>query len=307
MLGLINQGQGFQPINAGFHVSEAFAEAVAPIVADEPLLHELSIESAVRFSRYDTIGNTTTWKAGGMWAPVADIKFRIMRAHSVRAPSLSELYNPGVLGYGTNVDPCSAQYLNSGSPYRVANCRAAGIPVGWSTPRPGYAANTLTGGNPNLDPETSNSWTAGIVLTPRFAPRLSLSIDYWRIDIAKAVSQIDSLTTATKCYDSASLDNPFCALITRGTTLDPHEISVIDVTNVNVGRLFTDGIDFTAAYSLPMSSLRERWPGTVHLSLAGTYLRSLEQLVDASDPTLAGHLGRRAGPSSLARQHDHCL
>lgn len=282
VLGLVNQGTGSDPIDAGFNVSEAFAEVLMPLLADKPFAKRLDLESAVRLSHYNTIGDTTTWKIGATWGPVEDIRLRAMRSHSVRAPNLIELFSPGVSGFGTDYDPCSAPNIDLGSSSRVANCRAAGVPEGWVTPRM-INANTLTGGNPDLDPETSNSWTIGAVLVPRSVPNFSLSIDYWKIELEKAIESIDSFTIVTRCYDSPSLDNPFCPLFNRGTALDPHEISVINVTNVNIGRLSTDGIDFSAGYAFDVS----RWGrgGQLSLSLAGTHVRSFEQQVDSSDPS----------------------
>lgn len=309
MMGLINQGLGFQPIDAGFSVKEGFAELVVPVIADKPLLKKLSFEGAARYSSYDTIGDATTWKLGAIWAPVRDFRFRVMRADSVRAPNLFELFNPGVIGYGTNFDPCSAENIDQGPASRVANCRAAGVPDGWMTPRPGLGANTRTGGNPDLDPETSRSWTIGGVFTPRFAPTLSVSIDYWKVDIEEAVNTLDSLTIVTRCYDSATLDNPFCPFISRGTALSPSEISLIDVTQVNVGRLSSDGVDFAAAYSFDVANLNARWPGSLSVSLAGTYLRSLEELVEASDPTTlvvsAGEVEHPKWRANLYMEYDN--
>jgi iron complex outermembrane receptor protein len=157
------------------------------------------------------------------------------------------------------------------------------VPVGWATPRD-INANTLSGGNPQLNPESSYSWTVGAVLTPAALPSFSFSVDYWKIELTDAIESIDSETIVTRCYDSPTLDNPFCPLFTRGTALDPHEISVINVTNVNIGRLETDGIDFAAAYGLDLGDLSERWGGRLDFSLVASHLRSYEQQVDSGDP-----------------------
>ncbi len=152
VMGLIDQALGAQPVDAEFDVKEAYAELVVPVAADLPLLHKASLEGAARYSSYDTIGDTTTWKLGGVWAPFRDLRFRVMRAYSVRAPNLYELFSPGVFGFGTNYDPCSAENIDLGS---ATGSRTAGqrvLPEGWLTPRPGLGATARTGGNPNLDP-----------------------------------------------------------------------------------------------------------------------------------------------------------
>src|SRR5581483_12118082 len=104
-----------------FDVKEAFAELLAPIVKDLPFAKSLELDGAVRESHYDTVGSTNTWRLGAQWAPTADVRFRVTRSFSVRAPNLTELYSPGQGTFATYYDPCSAVYINQGSPHRAAN------------------------------------------------------------------------------------------------------------------------------------------------------------------------------------------
>ena len=76
------------------------------------------------------------------------------------------------------IDVCDAGQINLGPnpATRLANCRAAGIPVGFTDPLTARITG-LTGGNPNLEEERSTSWTVGAVVQPRFVPGFNLTVD----------------------------------------------------------------------------------------------------------------------------------
>ncbi|MCZ2958196.1 TonB-dependent receptor, partial [Acinetobacter baumannii] len=75
-----------------FHLWEGFGEVIAPLIQDRPFFHALTVRGAVRVSDYNTIGTTVSYNYGGEWAPVEDIRFRVMQARSVRAPNINELF-----------------------------------------------------------------------------------------------------------------------------------------------------------------------------------------------------------------------
>ncbi|GAM07616.1 TonB-dependent receptor [Novosphingobium sp. MBES04] len=156
-------------IKADFNVKEAFGEVLVPILADQPFARELSLEGAARISDYSTIGTTWTWKLGGQWAPNRDIRFRVTRSRSVRAPNLSELYSPGTVSNVNLLDPCSAARVNL-EPNRADNCAALGLPTNYTDPQANAYKTVITGGNADLNAEKSKSWTAGAVITPGFLP-----------------------------------------------------------------------------------------------------------------------------------------
>ena len=55
----------------------------------------------------------------------------------------------------------------------AAGCLAQGLTVGQVVaPNPASQYNGLIGGNPNLDPEVADTWTVGVVIQPRFLPRI---------------------------------------------------------------------------------------------------------------------------------------
>lgn len=262
-------------IAANYNVKEAFGEALVPILADQPFAKELSLEGAVRFSNYSSIGNTTAWKLGGQWAPSGDIRFRVTRSRSVRAPNLSELFSPGGSSNVFVIDPCDASRINLDS-RRAANCAALNIAPGYVDPLGGVFKTVITSGNSALGAETSNSWTVGTVLSPSFIPGLYASIDWWKIDLNGAINTVPIQDSVDGCVDASTIANPFCQLITRRAD---GAISRIDLKPINVGSLSAEGIDFQANYRQRIGAVQAR------LGFGGTYLIRNQLEVVAGDPT----------------------
>ena len=264
-------------IDGGFNVYEAFGEIILPLVQDRPFFNDLTVEAGIRYSSYniDAPGNpgfnTTTWKVGGSWEPFDGLRFRGNYAHAVRAPNIGELFSP-VNTVLTNLtdDPC-ASINDEGERFRApptgelrAICLAQGatpdnvdeIPL----PIAGQAQVT-GGGNLNLRPETSNSWTVGAVFNPDFVPGLSMSIDYYHIKISGAITSPTPDDVLDICFGENPLSPPAGASTTEGCTGirrnpftgglsgDPADTPGLPSTLSNLGTLETSGIDFIANYS----------------------------------------------------------
>ncbi|XPF94066.1 TonB-dependent receptor plug domain-containing protein [Colwellia sp. RE-S-Sl-9] len=279
--GIARQGnvhlfRGQEPQDAELTVDEAYLEVVIPVLSDMPGFKQFDIEAAIRYSDYDTIGGTTASKLGFNWAISDDVRLRASKAVSVRAPNLSELFSPGVTTGAFLTDPCDATQVDLGSSTREANCIALGFPTGWVDPNSVPAKEVVTGGNPDLKEEESDSLAIGVVLTPSFIENLSFSIDYWDIEITDAIGSFSATDIIKKCVDSPSTDNEFCPLITRDSQ---SSISRIDVSKINVGSLNARGIDFEGYYKT------DAYNGTLAVSLNGSYLLDHEQLIDENDPT----------------------
>ena len=200
-------------------VSEAFGEIELPILGDMPFFQSLSVHGSGRVARYTGAARATgtVWAYGGeaIWKPVRDITLRGSYSRSVRSPNLGELYSAQSQNFaGGFVDPCSARNLGIGSTTRAANCTAAGAPAGYDFVY-GQSLEIVSGGNPNLQSEKSDSWTFGGILQPSFIPGLSISADYYNIRVKNVISSVDAQTIANLCYDSPTLNNPFCGLFQR--------------------------------------------------------------------------------------------
>lgn len=272
-----------------FEVKEAFGEIQLPILKDAPFFQELTLKANGRIADYKgATGTVYAYGAEAVWKPIEDVTLRGTYARSVRAPNLSELYSSQSQNFAPGFsDPCSDRNLASGSSNRVANCNAAGRPAGYDYV---YSSSLeiISGGNPNLEAETSNSYTAGVLLQPRFAPGLSISADFYDITVNNVITSIGSAQTIVNlCYDSSSLDNPFCGLFQRaGASGGPRgeipfrilESSLLQST-ANFAKLKVRGIDAQVNYRQTFDF------GTLRLGAIWTHQLVNESYTNPSDPT----------------------
>jgi len=260
--------------SGSYDVKEAYGEIIAPIVADAPFFKSLTLEGGLRYSAYkvDAPGkpsyNTTTYKAGGSWEPVDGVKLRGNYQRAVRAPNIAELFSPTNTGL-TNLatDPCRGTNKATNAadpaynPNLVAVCLAQGAPLSsiGSIANPTAAqANATTAGGTYLKPETSDSYTLGLVLQPTFVPGLSITVDYYHIKIKDAISQPTPGDLVTGCFGdnsgaAANVANPICALFSRNPVTgaldgDPATTRGLIFPSSNSGRILTDGIDLGVNY-----------------------------------------------------------
>ncbi|MFL6739353.1 MAG: TonB-dependent receptor domain-containing protein, partial [Sphingomicrobium sp.] len=285
----------------------AFGEIRIPIVKDVQFLEELELSAAARVSDY-SIGNTgTVWAYNGsaVWSPVKGLRFRGNYGRSVRAPNQVELFSP----FGQNFapgfgDPCSSINLGSGSSNRAANCAAAGRPGGTDAtinpsfgtepvPPPGpydfrYSSSLeiRSGGNPELEAETSDSYTLGLVTTPVFLPGFSLSVDYYNIKVKKVITGVAAQTIVNNCYD-LSAGNAFCDLFERappgGANSGEQEFRILEGSliqgPVNFAKLVAKGVDVEVAYRGNLFDFAK-----IDTRFTYTHVLDLSQYLDPTDP-----------------------
>jgi outer membrane receptor protein involved in Fe transport len=268
-----------------FAVKEAYGELRLPLLKDIPFIRELTLSGSGRVSDYKgSAGTVYAYNGDVVWRPINDLQLRGGYSRSVRAPNLVELYSAQSQNFAPNfVDPCSARNIATGTANRAANCAAAGIPASYDFAYT-QSLEIVSGGNPKLKAETSDSWTLGGVYTPHFLPGLSVSVDYYNITVNKVIAAVDAQTIADQCYDSPSLSNPFCSLFQRaGPGGGPkgeieHQIlegSLLQST-LNFAKLKARGIDVDVAY-------RHNF-GRVQLTSHGIYTHVLQRS-DYLDPT----------------------
>jgi len=287
---VFDPGSTVQNITGSYDVAEVFGEVSVPILADMAFARDLTLDGAIRFSDYSTIGSTVTWNAGGSWTPVSD-SFRIRSSFSVavRAPNIDELFSPTQGAFFRPVDPCDVAEINalidSGDPrgpVRQANCLADGIPPTYTDPLTARFVGE-TSGNPALTEEEAETFSVGFIFQPQFLEGLSVSVDYWDITIDDAIDAPSGQSIVDGCYDSAVFPgNQFCDLVGRNT--DPaspqfNGLNFIRQQQVNIGKLEASGIDFDIRYIFEIQS------ASVTLGLAGTKMDKLDRFFDVTDPT----------------------
>ncbi|MBT1443323.1 TonB-dependent receptor [Shewanella sp. JM162201] len=266
-------GNASEAMNGGFSVNEAAVEVSVPLISDVFLISDLTLETAYRFMDYSEVGQEDAWKASLNWTVSDDLKLRFNKSKSVRAPNISELYNPKSQTYAGFNDPCEQGQIDNAGQYKdniVANCRAAGIPVGWapsnnwkSTNHPGFIV-----GNTDLSAEIANDITIGFVYTPQYLENFSVTVDYWEFDMEDMITYPSAAQIVSGCYESESLDNPYCALIER--TPGTLEIDNFYQKPVNAATSNLKGTDFEVNYGFDTGF------GDFDLRLLGTYLENRE-------------------------------
>lgn len=273
-------------------VYEFFGEVQAPLVQDAPLMEELSFTGAYRFSDfYETTGTQSTYSLGLAWQPVPDIKLRGQYQRATRSPNPIELFSPQDFGRDTLsgspnglLDPCAGDFdagTATPEPFRsLEECARTGVTAAQygTILDPSDNIPTFTGGNPNLDPEFSDTWTAGIILQPGAVPGLLVSVDYFSIDVDGFIGTINPNEALNQCLDTG--DANFCGLINRdsaGTLFLIPDEAFIQGTNINTGSLKTSGFDIAASYSFELDGVGLNNGGRVSLSYIGTILSELQQ------------------------------
>lgn len=273
--GYIFDGSVTRPEGGSYDVSEGFVEVSLPLLADLPLIHQFTVTGAYRSGDYSTIGSAEAWKLDGVWSPVPDLRIRGGVAQTVRAPNITELFAPEQSATFRPNDPCSAENINRGPnpANRLANCRADGIPVGFTDPLTARFVG-VTSGNRNLEAETAESRTLGIVAQPRFLPGFTATIDYWQIEIDDAIAAVTAQEIVDACYDAPSLNNGFCALFTRNRNAGSPTFlgfNFLRQSSVNFARFEASGIDFALNYALPLERIGLTNWGDMRFGVSGTW------------------------------------
>ena len=237
-----------QPTQGSYDVKEAYAELNVPLLRDLPLVDLLELSGAVRVSDYSTSGSTTTFKGGVNWKPLEDLRLRATYAEGFRAPSIGELFGTQSRFDEVLDDPCSSHSSNL-APRRFQNdaevrdaCIAAGVPADGSYQQANAQISVSTGGNEDLEPETSESYVVGGVYSPSWLPGVSLEANYYDIEVRGAVQAIPRATTVLNCLLTS--DPATCALVTRVNG------QLIEVQGFlqNIAAIRTDGIDVNLAF-----------------------------------------------------------
>lgn len=206
-----------------YEVKEAFAEIVAPLLKDRPFADLLEINGAIRYTDYSISGGVTTWKIGAIYAPVPDLRIRATRSRDIRAPNNQELF---------------------------ATTRTIGT---FTNPFAGNASSQITQINapsPTLRPEKANTWTVGAALTPGFVPGLTLSADYYDIDLEGAIATFPAQNVLENCFAEVSAGTPgfYCQFVDRTGSGTTATVNTITAALLNIGSIRTRGVDLAATY-----------------------------------------------------------
>lgn len=216
----------FYSINVGLAsgkqtVKEVYGELGVPLLKDTVGFQDLSLDLATRLTDYKTSGSVVTWKAGVNWTPMDGVRVRFNRSRDIAAPNLNQLYAGASVVFAQTFD---SKTNTSGAPQIVSS------------------------GNALLKPEKADTTTLGIVVQPKFAPGLTLSIDGYKITINGAIGTQAAQDMVNDCNNSNGTA-PSCPFITRDSN---GFISSILAGPLNLATLKTQGIDLELSYRFPL-------------------------------------------------------
>ena len=235
----------YLPTFGSYDVKEGYVEVAVPVGLG------VELNGAARATDYSTSGYVTTWKAGGTWQPIPDIRFRATRSRDIRAPNLNELYQAGTSRTNTLLDPFTGQN--------------------------GVTFRETTTGNPNLKPEKADNLTVGVILQPRFLPGLSISVDYASIKVKGAIAQFFSQDIINRCFEGRT---EFCASYMADPTGE--RTYQFFARPFNFASIKNRSIDIDASYRLPLNRIFSKANGS--LMLHGLATRYIENVTDSGVP-----------------------
>jgi len=255
-LGITREGK-VQPIDGSFDVAEVFGELYVP-VADW-----LNLSLAARVGNYSTIGTTATYRLG-VDAPINDtFRIRASQSSSVRAPNINDIFSTGTTSVANpTIDVCNGA-SNTGTSNTDVNCasissiadRMASDPNGEYVLVGSETNNTLVtqSGSPDLKEETADSFTLGFVVTP--LDNLSVSLDYYSIEIEDGITTISPDIMVERCYGAAPSE--FDATCGGKVSRDVNDGPILNIrsTSINADTITTSGVDLEVAYTLDKLNL----------------------------------------------------
>lgn len=283
-----------------YDATDIFLEVSVPVLEGAFLAESLVVDAAVRASDYSTIGEAFTWKLGASWAPVDDLRLRATFSEAVRAPNINELFAPTTGTTFRPADPCDAAQITaiSGSDAALgaqiqANCVADFNALGlnpfdadgnyaFSDPL-SAAFGGIEGGNAELQEETAETFTVGLVFQPNFLDGLTVSVDYWQIEIQDAIESVTAQDIVDACYNGTSLNEAFCSQFTRNgssTSAQFGGFNFLQQSPINFASLESDGVDFSAGYEFEVGD------HGFGVTVAGTWVNELNRFTDPLDSSV---------------------
>jgi iron complex outermembrane recepter protein len=241
-----------------------------------PLFHSLEVDFAEREEWYSN--NTSTVLPSGLFPglPAAHTKYNSQKPKvSVRWQPLDPKYIGAVTLRGSYTEGFRAPTLGELTP---ASSQVFPVVVDPFSPQTNSQIEERILGNPNLHPEVAYEWTYGIVYSPKWIKRLTLSADWWHIDIRDIVSALGAqfLIESNPPTPGVLQNGPF---VFRGPSEVPGRagsvVLVIDPSQNLSGAIF-EGLDYEAIYILDSTIFGHGDWGTLTTTVNGTWLSRAE-------------------------------
>ncbi|RYY24427.1 MAG: TonB-dependent receptor [Sphingomonadales bacterium] len=253
---LENNNQNAALDTYGLTTASAFGEhtvSAAYFEIDAPLLSVLDLNVSGRYDHYSEGFSHFSPKVGVKFTPIRELAIRGTYSEGFRAPTFAESGpRSQYAGFVTTTPPAAFQTAHGGTtnPYSLA-----------------YSLGRGVAGNPNLEPETSRSFTAGVIFQP--VKWLSFTADYYNVKKSNLIIAGPEIGRATSAYyGAANVAAATAAVAAVGPgysvnlidAVDPlfpaalPRVLIINVPYVNANYAATSGIDLTATVTIPVAS-----------------------------------------------------
>ncbi|HNP34378.1 MAG TPA: TonB-dependent receptor [Woeseiaceae bacterium] len=285
------------PISGTVKTDEIYIELGLPLLSGMRFTEALDLDLAFRYSDYETFGSTDNYKIGLNWQVVPSFKLRANYATSFRVPNVNELFGGVAEGNLTTTDPCSGWSALPPTSVVYINCQADGVPPGFT--QLGNTILTTVGGNTALNPETADTFTLGLVFQPSFVDGLSVTLDYYDVEIQNAITQIPGSTKLNVCYNTPNLDHQFCNDDHFTRSALSGDVNFLSAQPVNTGKETINGVDFGLRYNVDIKGIATTF------DWQSTLLNEYEITpFDGADPIVKdGHIG--GGNGGYSRQQSY--
>ena len=242
--------------NASRNVTAVSAELLLPISK------QLELQAAARYDRYSDFGSTLNPKIGFRYTASPEVVLRGSTNTGFRAPSLDNVFGPQQVTFTQNVYDDPVLCPNGVPTSNAVEARDCG-----------QQAQAKQGGNPNLKPEKSQSFSLGTAFQP--AKNLLFTLDYWNIKLNNYITTFpeqaifaDPVKYANRIVRCSQVSSAEAANLSRCDVAGSPGIAYITTLTDNLGSVKTDGLDFTAAWQT------ETALGRVNVNYEGTYVHS---------------------------------
>jgi len=188
--------------------------------------------------------------------PVVAAKWSLTPDVALRG-SYSTGYTPPQLGNVVETVGLNALGFQSAVPVTAVDPERGNERIG--TPFVGgflYLVEGLRGGNADVEPQKSESWSFGTILTPRFLPGLTARADWTQITIRNAYYQAETLLNGSGEQDRLAFADFLAAYPERfireapapGDPFGVGKIVFIDATTANLSYKRSEALDFSLDY-----------------------------------------------------------
>jgi len=281
-------------------VSSIFGELIIPLITSTlniPGARSLEVALAYRYEEFQDrdqlFGTNAEFNNGGTprislrYQPFADLTLRASYGKSFLSPSPMQLFDRESQNFIGVFDPLNPD----------------GLPP---------ANGVFISGNPKLTPEKTDTYTAGVVCTPKFLPGFTATVDLYQVYTTNVIldpSSFAQIIVTANGNAGGGPGAPFADLIQRedgpgGPQTGP--LISVDAQNQNASKRLVNGMDITATYQIPTQNWgvftlssgynyfftwkAEPFPGAGTTNFLGDYNNSSLPLAPGAIPYHKGYL-----------------